>query len=87
MLLAAFGKETVDTDAYTVYMVVSFLLCIIVFIYNTHKNFDVTAEGSLGTNITRSLKAGAIASESVMTLLEESEDVDDEPRSESFNAY
>lgn len=77
MFLAAYGKATIEADTYTIYVIVSVVVCIAVFAYNTYKNFDVTAEGSLGTKITRALKAGAVASSSVVALLEESEDVDD----------
>lgn len=87
MALAAYGKATIETDADTVYIIVSVIFCIAVFMYNTYKNFDVTAEGSLGTRITRALKAGALASESVVALLEESEDTEDDSRPESFNSY
>lgn len=77
MFLAAYGKATIEADTYTIYVIVSVVACLAVFAYNTYKNFDVTAEGSLGTKITRALKAGAVASSSVVALLEESEDVDD----------
>lgn len=74
MFLAAYEKPTVDADAYTIYVIISVIACIGVFVYNTYKNFDVTAEGALGTKITRALKAGAIASSKVAALLEESEE-------------
>jgi hypothetical protein len=76
MYLAYSGKDTIETNTYDVYLIISAIVCIAVFVYNTYTNFDVTAAGSLGTKITRALKAGAIASESVVALLEESEDVD-----------
>lgn len=76
MFLAAYGKATIEADTYTIYVIVSVAVCVAVFAYNTYKNFDVTEEGSLGTKITRALKAGAVASSSVVALLEESEDED-----------
>lgn len=76
MFLAAYGKATIEADTYTIYVIVSGAVCVAVFAYNTYKNFDVTEEGSLGTKITRALKAGAVASSSVVALLEESEDED-----------
>ena len=85
MVLASYGKATIETDAYTVYVIISILICLGVFIYNTYKNFDVTAEGSLGTKITRALKAGAVASEAVVALLEESEDAEYASRPEQAN--
>ena len=78
MFLAAYGKATIEADTYTIYVIVSVLACLGIFAYNTYKNFDVTSEGSLGTKITRALKAGALASSSVMAILEESEDVEDD---------
>lgn len=86
MFLAAYGKATIEADTYTIYVIVSVVVCVAVFAYNTYKNFDVTAEGSLGTKITRALKAGAVASSSVVALLEESEDVDD-VGTESIDSY
>ena len=76
MFLAAYGKATIEADTYTIYVIVSVVACLVIFAYNTYKNFDVTTEGSLGTKITRALKAGAVASSSVVALLEESEDED-----------
>lgn len=74
MFLAAYEKPTVEADAHTIYVIISVIACVGVFVYNTYKNFDVTAEGALGTKITRALKAGAIASSKVAALLEESEE-------------
>jgi hypothetical protein len=87
MFLASYGKATIETDSYTIYVIVSIIICVGVFAYNTYKNFDVTAEGSLGTRITRALKAGVLASSSVMALLEESEDVDNATRTETADTY
>lgn len=84
MALAYFGKPAVETDAHTIYIVVSVLVCAAVFVYNTYKNFDVTEAGTLGTKITRALKAGALASTEVVSLIKESEaNYNDRPTSDN----
>lgn len=84
MGLAYFGKPAIETDAHTVYIAVSIIVCFIVFAYNTYKNFDVTEAGAFGTKITRALKAGVIASSEVASLIKESEaNYNDRPTSDN----
>ena len=66
-------QKNIDADYNTIYSIVSIVVLVVVICYDTYKNFDVTAEGKLGTKITRALKKGVIENDKVQEILDEVE--------------
>ena len=64
-------QKHIDVDYPVIYSIVSMVVLVVVICYDTYKNFDVTAEGRLGTKITRALKKGVIENDKVQELLDE----------------